>query len=63
MELYQEYFTVNALNKQVKQISKPCDTCLWCKDNNNANVGEMCYIVPKKKGGLISIDYYGLLPT
>lgn len=63
LQLFQEYFTCNAANKMVKQAIKPCDACQKCKDYGKAAVGETKAVIPKAKGELISMDYYGPLPT
>ena len=57
--LFREYFTGDRINKTIHQIITKCDTCQRCKDHHKNNVGETIPMLPKKKGELISMDYYG----
>lgn len=61
--LFREYFTGDRINKTIHQIITKCDTCQRCKDHHKNNVGETIPMLPKKKGELISMDYYGPLIT
>lgn len=61
--LFKEYFTCNAAHALIKRIVKECDTCQKCKDHYRRGVGETQPIIPKSKGDIISLDFYGPLPT
>lgn len=62
--LLNEHFTMAAMLKIIKQCIKGCDTCQKCKDYGNRNlVGETKPILPKQRGDLVSVDYYGPLPV
>ena len=57
------FITCDIITKLIKQVIKPCDVCQRCKDYNKSYVGETQPIVPREKGELVSMDYYGPLPT
>jgi hypothetical protein len=61
--LFKEYFTCNQANALIKKLIKSCPTCQKCKDYSRSIVGETRPIIPEAKGDLISMDYYGPLPT
>lgn len=62
--ILREHFTMDSMVKSVKQVTKGCDTCQKCKDTHNRNlVGETRAIIPKGRGDLVSVDYYGPLPV
>lgn len=59
-----EHFTMDSMYKAINHLIKGCDTCQKCKDGANRRImGETKPIIPKGKGELLSIDYYGPLPT
>lgn len=59
-----EGFTMDSMMKKIKQFTKVCDTCQKYKDTCNRNlVGETQPMLPEKRGELVSVDYYGPLPT
>lgn len=62
-KLFKEYFTGDRVVKTIHKIISKCDLCQRCKDYHKYNIGETKPIIPKKKGDLISMDYYGPLVT
>ena len=64
LQLLKEHFTIDAMCRIVSQIIRCCDLCQRCKDSGNRIItGETRPILPTQKGELISLDYYGPLPT
>lgn len=62
--LLSEHFIMEAMLRRIKQITKTCDMCQRYKDGGNRNiVGITQPILPTRKGELVSVDYYGPLPT
>lgn len=63
-QILKEHFTMDRMYKSVMQITKICDTCQRCKDGANRRLrGETQPMLPKEKGELVSVDFYGPLPT
>ena len=60
-KLFKENFTGDSINKITKLITRTCITCQKNKDHFKRLLGETRPVIPKKKGELISIDYYGCL--
>ena len=64
LQLLKEHFTCDEMCRSVRKIIKYCDLCQRCKDSGNRNIaGETRPILPTKKGEILSLDYYGRLPT
>lgn len=64
LALLQEDFTMDAMVKSIRHITRACDTCQKYKDSNNKYLmGETQPILPTRRGELVSIDYYGPLPV
>jgi transposase InsO family protein len=61
--LFKEYFTCNQSSAIIKKLIKKCPTCQKCKDHTRAIIGETRPVVPTAKGELVSMDYFGPLPT
>ena len=59
--IFKEHFTGDHSYKFTKKLIKTCDTCQKCKDHFKKCVGLTKPILPKEKGSLVSIDYYGPL--
>jgi hypothetical protein len=62
-KLFKEYFTGDQINKTVYRIIRSCDICQRCKDHHRENYGETKPMIPKQKGEMVSIDFYGPLVT
>ena len=62
-QLFKEYFTGDSINKITQHVIKTCQTCQKSKDYYQRMLGETQPVIPKSKGELVSIDYYGPLPT
>lgn len=63
LELFKESFATDQLIRTTREIIKKCDLCQRCKDNNVKLQGETTAVLPKQKGDLVSVDYYGPLVT
>lgn len=62
--LLKECFTLNNMSKLVAKTIKFCEICQKCKDGGNRNcTAETKPILPTKKNEMVSMDYYGPLPT
>lgn len=62
-QMFREYFAGSSVHKRIKQLIKGCEMCQKYKDNGRKGVGETRPVIPTKKGELVSLDYYGPLPT
>ena len=64
VQLIKEYFTMDSMCKTISHVIKYCDICQKCKDSGTRFItGETRPIVPRHKGELINMDYYGPLPV
>ena len=62
-EVFKEHFTGDHFYKYIKKLVKTCDTCQKCKDHFRKGVGQTRPVLPKEKGDIVSMDFYGPLLT
>lgn len=63
-ETMEEHFTMDSMCQKINKIVKSCNICQTCKDSGNRNItGITQPIIPECKGDMVSVDYYGPLPT
>ena len=60
-EVFKEYFTGDHFHKFTKRMIKTCEICQRYKDHGRRGTGETRPILPKEKGEMVSMDYYGPL--
>ena len=62
-QLFKEHFTGDKVYKFTKHMIKTCEKCQKNKDHHKKGTGETKPMLPQSKGEMVSMDYYGPLPT
>lgn len=60
---FEQLYFWKGMNKDIKKVIRNCDLCQRVKYNNVCMEGEYQTIIPSKPSELVTLDYYGPLPT